>query len=181
MDVHKEGLELTEGAMERASLRLEAYMFPNRAVTEQEKAVFARAARLQAEHEASVQSDFPALPSEVSGFQIGHFQASLREGMQGRDSLCPLAYGLLLREGLLYRGIEGRGEPIAPAKTEEKVPEVTRPDVGGLPPLRPGVKPIRRDAWLPARKTHGNPPPQGVPPQGEPPLPGLPITGGRRG
>ena len=33
MDVHKEGLEPTQGALERASLRLEGYMFPNRPVT----------------------------------------------------------------------------------------------------------------------------------------------------
>ena len=142
--------------------------------------MFARAVRLQAEHEVSVERDFPALPSEVASFQIGHFQATLREGERGRNSLCPLAYGLLLREGLLYRGIEGRQESPVPPQMQEKMPEVTRPEMGGLPPLKPGVRPVRRDAWLPPRKVQGNPP-QGVPPQGEPPLPGLPVTDGRRG
>ena len=181
MDVHARELEVTEDEMERAQLLLEAFMFPNRALTEGQQQVMKRAARYQAEHDLTLSQSVPPVPEDVSSMQIGHFQIAWDTGTRAqRDRICPSAYALLLREGLLYRGVEREmAMPTPKTGASSPAPEAPRPGGGGLPPLRPGVKPTRRDAWLPyRRKEPGNPPPDHVPPQGSPPLPGLPVRRG---
>ena len=91
--------------------RLYAFCFPNVPGTEAERAAFDEAARLQLAHEAENAAG-AEMPAGVRSFRIGDFQMELEEGTAGgrltRRSVCPAAYGLLLRHGLLYRGAEGR-------------------------------------------------------------------------
>ena len=178
MDVHAQDLEIRPEDLERAQLVLESYMFPNTAQTEREKDVLRRASRYQAAHDLTLARETPNLPADVRSFQIGHFQMTMEPGARTqRAALCPSAYALLLREGLLYRGVEGRHAVREAKTTEEKKAERTARmlDFVGSPPLRPGVRGRERDAWLPHRKgPRGNPPPPGIAPQGMPPLPGLP-------
>ncbi len=180
MDVHAPDVRPGEEDVERARLFLESFMFPNRAQTRQEKDVLLQAARYQAAHELTLAREMPVLPGHVRSFQIGHFQMSMDPAERGsREDVCPSAYALLLREGLLYRGVEGRRvlheTPGGGERREHAVQRVL--DRFGSPPLRPGVRTGKRDAWLPHRKPPpGNPPPAGIAPQGMPPLPGLPRT-----
>ena len=181
MDVHARDLNVTEGDVLRAEIFLTGKMFPNSPVTEREKEVLQKAARLQAEHDVTQARDMPSLPSPVKSFQLGHFQMELQVDTRAlRGDMCPLAYALLLREGLLYRGVERVRTPV-PVQTKagdrpERPPEGP-PSGLGPPPLLPGVKTGKRDSWLPHRKRKpGNPPPAGIAPQGTPPLPGLPRT-----
>ena len=52
------------------------------------------------------------IPSGVESFRIGDFQMAFQDGTLdmelNRRNSCPSVYGLLLRHGLLYRGVEGR-------------------------------------------------------------------------
>ena len=178
MDVHAQGLEIGQEDVERAQLMLEAFMFPNRAETQQEKDVLLRAARFQAAHDLTLAQETPNLPGYVRSFQIGHFQMTMDpDSRVSRQDVCPSAYALLLREGFLYRGVEGRHSRAAPPPPAAGQAEAAGTAVlaPSAPPLRPGVKTRNRDAWLPHdRRVRGNPPPRGIAPQGMPPLPGLP-------
>ena len=52
------------------------------------------------------------VPEGTQSFSIGDFSMTFNkdflEGRLTRKTICPAAYGLLLRSGLLYRGVEGR-------------------------------------------------------------------------
>ena len=181
MDRHAPGLCPSAEELEAARLELEGLLLPGTAFTAREKAVMERAVRLQAAHTVTFLADMPALPSSVRSFRIGHFQMQLG-GRGDRGEICPLAYTLLLREGLLYRGVEGRRSPAPPAGQAPPPRQEGMRAEPGDPPLRPQGRRRQRDAWLPYRKRNrGNPPPEGVPPQGDPPLPGLPGRGRGKG
>ena len=86
-------------------------IFPNTPVTKEETAAFERACLLQIAHERESAGTVPALPPGVKSFQIGHFSMNFSEtAAQGNSpgglNLCAAAYGVLLRAGLLYRGVE---------------------------------------------------------------------------
>lgn len=95
--------------------RMMAFIFPNTPTTAAEKAAFDKAVIFQICHEKSAIAALQgqSIPSGVTGFRIGDFQMSFNgsgtdAGRLTKQTICPSAYGLLLREGLLYRGVEGR-------------------------------------------------------------------------
>ena len=99
-------------ALEPVRERMYAFCFPNvpRTLTEQE--AFEQAVLLQYAHEETARQTVGDVPEGVQGFRIGDFQMSFAQGSGGgrltRRTVCPTAYGLLLHNGLLYRGAEGR-------------------------------------------------------------------------
>lgn len=78
--------------------------FPNVPRTLMEQEAFEQAVRLQYDYE----QQNPAPPPGAKGFKIGEFEMTLDGRGGAAGTLCPAAYGLLLRSGLLYRGVEGR-------------------------------------------------------------------------
>ena len=80
--------------------------------TLEEQQAFEQAAQMQYEHEESARLNGEALPAGAAGFRIGEFSMSFEKGTADdrltMKTVCPGAYGLLLRHGLLYRGAEGR-------------------------------------------------------------------------
>lgn len=101
-------VEPTQRQLDSARRRLYAYIFPNNPVTDSEKAVFEEAVVLQAEHDASIEDS--GLPQGAKSFSIGHFSMTMDSDAQSerlnRRTICAEAYGILLREGLLYKGVE---------------------------------------------------------------------------
>ena len=104
--------------MEIVEERLKAFIFPNTPVTAEEIEAFGRAVYLQTEHEHQMKmasgNEEVNIPNGVSSFTLGHFSMSFAgKGYQNsavltKDSICPTAYSILLRAGLLYRGVTTR-------------------------------------------------------------------------
>ena len=98
--------------MRQMQERMSLVIFPNEIRTQMEQDAFDRACMLQIAHEREQGTqEVPALPQGVKSFQIGHFQMSFGDhGYTGGDALpmhlCSAAYSVLLRAGLLYRGVE---------------------------------------------------------------------------
>ena len=173
-DHHAQGLEPTNEELEMAGLLLESLMFPSVPSTAAEEAAVRRATWLQAVHTKTYAAEVPDLPSDVESFQIGHFRMQYRTGRKSQD-ICPAARALLLKEGLLYKGVERRRTPVQIMPQRLPVRD-TRPV--SPPEIKAGQRgPLQRDSWKTPEKLRpqGNPPPQGIPPQGEPPIPGLPV------
>lgn len=108
MEIAVPGTETLEPMRER----MYAYCFPNVPRTLIEQDAFEGAVRLQYVHEETARRTAGEVPEGVQGFKIGDFQMTFAQGSgSGRltaKTICPAAYGLLLRHGLLYRGAEGR-------------------------------------------------------------------------
>lgn len=103
-----------EDVLEMMRERMYGYIFPNMPRTEEEKAVFEKACLYQYAHDmTALQKTGEGIPEGLVSFRIGDFQMAFDSGtMESRltsKSICPSARGLLLRHGLLYRGVEGRG------------------------------------------------------------------------
>ena len=112
-DLHKNVPEPEEAELARVRERMAAFCFPNAPRTAAEREALERAVRLQYEHEATAEEAMGGAPPQgVQAFRIGEFQMSVDgaalEGRLTLRTICPAAYGLLLRSGLLYRGAEGR-------------------------------------------------------------------------
>ncbi|MBQ9198367.1 MAG: hypothetical protein IJ157_14185 [Clostridia bacterium] len=111
-DYHMDVGQPDDGRMDAVRQRLYAYCFPNVPRTAEEQSAFEEAALLQYVHEETQRSLRGDLPESMEGFRIGDFQMTFAQGMStGRltaRTVCPAAYGALLRHGLLYRGAEGR-------------------------------------------------------------------------
>ena len=92
--------------------RMYAYIFPNKPQDEAEEAVFEKAVLWQYRHDASALAATGAIPPGTTSFKIGDFQMAFGSGVMdqalNRKNICPSVYGLLLRHGLLYRGVPGR-------------------------------------------------------------------------
>lgn len=92
--------------------RMYAYIFPNKPVTQEERDAFDQAVIWQYQHDLSALEAAGEIPSGVESFRIGDFQMAFQDGTLdmelNRRNICPSVYGLLLRHGLLYRGVEGR-------------------------------------------------------------------------
>lgn len=92
--------------------RMLAFIMPNTPGTDEEKEAFDKALRYQIAHEKtqSALAGETALPDGTTGFNIGEFSMSFADGavtgLFTKRTMCPAAYGVLLRAGLLYRGIE---------------------------------------------------------------------------
>lgn len=104
----------TQDELDLMQPRVLAFMFPNTPTTERQISVFDKAVAFQIAHEKSLiaavgETD---LPPNATGFKIGNFSMEFAEGSFNarltKQTICPTVYGLLLREGLLYRGVEGR-------------------------------------------------------------------------
>ena len=79
-------------------------IFPNTPVTPEERRAFLKALRLQRSWE---EEQGQTLPAGIVSFEIGHFRAQTDGKVRrGASGLCPAAYAVLLRAGLLYRGVE---------------------------------------------------------------------------
>jgi len=100
--------------MEVYKEKIYAFIFPNVPRTDEEKEAFEQAVNMQYTHDASaaMQSAASALPEGVTSYSAGDFHLTWEKGFNTsaltRATICPGAYGLLLRHGLLYRGVEGR-------------------------------------------------------------------------
>ena len=92
--------------------QMKLFIFPNEARTESEIEAFNQAVNYQIVHEKSHQDQHGQIPDGVTSFKIGDFsmtfEAGVNESGLTRANICPAAYSVLLRAGLLYRGLEGR-------------------------------------------------------------------------
>lgn len=108
-------LELTPQERLTMRARMNGYIFPNVPVTQEEQEAFEAACALQIEHERHQREATAGmqLPDGTTGFVIGHFQMTFGDGAMSsrlsRKTICDAAYGILLRAGLLYRGVEREG------------------------------------------------------------------------
>lgn len=111
-DVHAYVPTPSAEELQQVRERLYAFCFPNVPVTAGDREAFEQAVQLQYAHEAAAREMAGDVPPGVAAFRLGDFQVTMEEGARGgaisRKSICPAAYGLLLRRGLLYRGAEGR-------------------------------------------------------------------------
>lgn len=105
----------TEDETERMQERMKLFIFPNEVDEDDEEQVeaFSKAVAWQIVHEKSAEEEAGEIPDGVTGFRIGDFSMDFGgEGYNGsgltRKTICPAAYSVLLRSGLLYRGLEGR-------------------------------------------------------------------------
>lgn len=111
LDVHISTLpsEKERVAME---MRVLAFIFPNKPRTPEECAAFAQAVEIQIIHEKSILAQIGGsdIPAGVKSFSIGDFSMTFEDGAFSspltRKSICPTAYGLLLKSGMLYKGVE---------------------------------------------------------------------------
>lgn len=110
-DVHIK-MPITDGEMEMMRDKMHAFIFPNNPTSESQIAAFEKACTYQIEHEKTIaaQCGDNAIPQGTESFQIGDFSMSFDTDAMGgvltKKTICPAAYGVLLREGLLYRGVE---------------------------------------------------------------------------
>ena len=111
-DFHENVMEPGANTVQQFREKLYAFIFPNVPRTEEETAAFEQAVRYQYEHEATRKKQTQDLPEGVKEFSIGDFSMAFEKGYNDgrltKKTICPAAYGLLLRHGLLYRGVEGR-------------------------------------------------------------------------
>ena len=111
-DIHIHCEEPTSDEMEMMRDRMSAYIFPNTPRNETETAAFDKACKYQIAHEKTIASQVGdnAVPEGTKSFNIGDFAMSFEDGVMSsrltRKTICPSAHGVLLREGLLYKGVE---------------------------------------------------------------------------
>ena len=112
-DTHAE----LHGSTDAMRDRIKAFIFPNVPKTEEEVEAFEKAVAYQIEHEKSIRDalevDDVNLPNGVSSFHIGNFSMTFGdEGYKNnavltKETICPVAYSVLLNAGLLYKGVMG--------------------------------------------------------------------------
>lgn len=112
IDKHTVTSSPDSNTLELMQERMYAFIFPNRPNTDEEREVFDKAVLWQYQHDMSALAAAGEIPTGMSSFRIGDFQMAFRDGTLdqtlNRNNICPSVYGLLLRHGLLYRGVEGR-------------------------------------------------------------------------
>lgn len=117
-DVHISADAPTYEEIEMIQERMYAFIFPNEPRSDAEKAAFDKAVDYQIAHEKTIASEYAnlnvlqALPDGVSSFTIGTFGMEFGNGYKkssilNKDTICPYAYSVLLRAGLLYKGVLG--------------------------------------------------------------------------
>lgn len=111
-DVHTWEGTATEKETELMVDRMRLFIFPNEPKTEEETEAFNKAVTYQIEHEKSQAEKYSDIPEGVEAFRIGDFSMNFAEGVNdsglSKKTICQAAYSVLLRAGLLYRGLEGR-------------------------------------------------------------------------
>ena len=113
IDIHDTTIPLDDGTVQLVREKMYAFIFPNVPANEAETEVFEQAVQYQYFHDMTIaQKSSDQIPEGVSSFSIGNFSMSFEkdwlEKRLTQKTICPSAYGLLLRNGLLYRGVEGR-------------------------------------------------------------------------
>ena len=113
-ELHPKANEPTAEEKEAMQARMSAYIFPNTPYTDEEKQAFDKAVLFQIQHERMQAEALGGqmLPDGLKEFNIGHFQGAFETSVSSklsRKTICDAAYGVLLRAGLLYRGVERRG------------------------------------------------------------------------
>ena len=99
---------MSENALAGVRERMYAVCFPNIPRTMEEREAFEAAVQAQYAHD----QEAAQIPEGVKSFRIGEFEMDVKDGKSlTGGKICPEAYGLLLRHGLLYRGVEGRRGP----------------------------------------------------------------------
>lgn len=113
IDLHAQSIPVDSHMVDLVRDKVLAFIFPNNPRTDSDTEAFEKAVLYQYEHEmtqAIKTSD--EIPDGVQSFSIGDFHMSFDkdwlETRLTRKTICPAAYGVLLRQGLLYRGVEGR-------------------------------------------------------------------------
>ena len=109
--LHSEVKEVSVAELNAMTARMLGYIFPNTPVTDEEKYAFDSAVLLQIQHEKALKASRGEIPDGVSSFSIGHFSMTFADEKSAsskltRKTICDASYGLLLRAGLLYRGVE---------------------------------------------------------------------------
>ena len=110
-DVHTWTGTATEEETAMMEDRVRLFIFPNEAKSETEVAAFNKAVAYQIAHEKSLQEQFGdvPIPDGVNAFRIGDFSMNFDDGTNSnrltRKTICEAAYSVLLRAGLLYRGL----------------------------------------------------------------------------
>jgi len=108
-DVHTWTGTATEEETDMMADRMKLFIFPNEAKETDEIEAFNQAVAYQIAHEHSLQEQMGEIPNGVSAFRIGDFSMNFEEGVNGtgltRKTICEAAYSVLLRAGLLYRGL----------------------------------------------------------------------------
>ena len=111
-DVHTWTGTPTEEELAMMTDRMRLFIFPNEARTDEETAAFQKAVAYQIAHEKSLSEQYGDIPDGVSAFRIGDFSMDFEHGVNSSGitgkTICQAAYSVLLRAGLLYRGLEGR-------------------------------------------------------------------------
>ena len=112
-DLHTWMGEATEDEIAMMEDRMRLFIFPNDVGDDEEKVeAFDKAVAYQIAHEKSREEQFGPIPDGVNGFKIGDFSMDFEkcttDAALTRKTICPAAYSVLLRAGLLYRGLEGR-------------------------------------------------------------------------
>lgn len=108
-DVHTWTGTATEEETAMMTDRMKLFIFPNEAKADDEIEAFNKAVAYQIAHEKSLQEQYGDIPSGVEAFKIGDFSMNFGEGANEagltRKTICEAAYSVLLRAGLLYRGL----------------------------------------------------------------------------
>jgi len=112
IDLHAKDIPVDESQLELTRDKVRGFIFPNTPSTQQDQEAFEKAVLYQYEHEATQAQKMQEVPDGAQSFSIGDFSMSFdKDFLQSRltrKTICPAAYGVLLRQGLLYRGVEGR-------------------------------------------------------------------------
>lgn len=112
IDVHGNVPDPSEEVLALFRDKMDAFIFPNIPRADYEIEAYNKAVRYQYEHEASRQKELndAGIPDGVTSFRIGDFSMSFEDGANSpflnMRTICPSAYGVLLRAGLLYKGVE---------------------------------------------------------------------------
>ena len=108
-DVHTWTGTASQTEIDMMTDRMKLFIFPNEARAEDEIEAFNKAVEYQIAHEHSLQEQYGEIPDGVEAFKIGDFSMNFEEGVNGigltRKTICEAAYSVLLRAGLLYRGL----------------------------------------------------------------------------
>lgn len=112
IDLHNTELPINPDVLQRIQDKMTAYIFPNIVRNESEQNAFDKACMYQYYHEATQAEKMKDIPDGAVAFKIGDFSMNFDQGWLtseiNRKNICPAAYAVLLRQGLLYRGVEGR-------------------------------------------------------------------------
>lgn len=108
-DIHTWTGEPTEEETAMMTDIMKKFIFPNEAKSEEEVEAFNKAVAYQIAHEHTLAEQYGEIPDGTTYFKLGdfslRFSAGTFESGLTRKTICEAAYSVLLRTGLLYRGL----------------------------------------------------------------------------